>query len=57
VSGTIAETIIYDITNHPVQAAQITKIIKGRVVQGKPPMDIQSNADIIIVLGTDFMTP
>ncbi len=57
VSGTIAETIIYDITNHPVQAAQITKIINGRVVQGKPPMDIQSNADIIIVLGTDFVTP
>lgn len=57
VSGTIVETIIYDITNHPVQAAQITKIINGRVVQGKPPMDIQSNADIIIVLGTDFVSP
>jgi len=57
VSGSIPETIIYDITNHPVQAAQITKIIRGRVVQGAPPMDIQSSADIIIVLGTDFVTP
>ena len=57
VSGTIPETIIYDINNHPVQAAQITKLIKGRVVQGPPPMDIQSSADIIIVLGTDFVAP
>lgn len=57
VTGSIPETIIYDITNHPVQAAQITKIIRGRVVQGAPPMDIQSSADIIIVLGTDFVTP
>ncbi|MFM2308618.1 MAG: hypothetical protein RLY87_738 [Chloroflexota bacterium] len=57
VSGTVPETIIYDINNHPVQAAQITKIIRGRVVQGPPPMDIQSTADIIIVLGTDFVAP
>ncbi len=57
VSGTIAETIIYDITNHPMQAMQITKIINGRIVQGKPPMDIQSDADIIVVLGTDQLTP
>ena len=57
VSGTIQETIIYDITNHPIQAVQITKIISGKVVQGAPPMDIQTNADIIIVLGTDFGAP
>ena len=54
VAGTVPETIIYDITNHPQQANQLTKIINGRVVRGSPPMDIQSNADIIIVLGTDF---
>lgn len=54
VAGTVPETIIYDITNHPIQANQLTQLIDARVVRGSPPMDIQSSADIIVVLGTDY---
>lgn len=53
----ITETIIYDVNGHPQQAAQIAKIIPGRVVTGPPPTTIQSSADIVIVVGSDNANP
>lgn len=49
-----AETIIYDLNNHPKQAASIAKLIPGRIVTDKLPAPLQSSADIVIVLGADI---
>lgn len=51
------ETIIYDVNGHPQQAANIAQLVAGRVVVGLPPTSIQSSADIIILVGTDSVTP
>jgi hypothetical protein len=52
--GDIATTtIIYDVNNHPKQAASIALLIPGKIVHDKLPANIQSNADIVIVIGTD----
>jgi len=52
--GDIATTtIIYDVNNHPKQAASIALLIPGTVVHGKLPANILSNADIVIIIGTD----
>ncbi|MEY2845196.1 MAG: hypothetical protein RL076_742 [Chloroflexota bacterium] len=48
------ETIIYDLNNHPKQAASIALLIPGKVVTDKLPAPLQSTADIVIVLGTDI---
>jgi len=53
----ITETIIYDVNGHPQQAAQIAKIIPGKVVAGPLPESIQSSADIVIVVGSDNANP
>ena len=52
-----AETIIYDVTGHPQQAAKLAQLLTGRVVVGLPPTSIQSSADIIIIVGTDATKP
>lgn len=49
-----SETIIYDLTNHPKQAASIAQLIPGRIVTTPLPASLQSSADIVIVLGTDI---
>ena len=55
VLGDIATTtIIYDVNNHPKQAASIAQIIPGKVVTDKLPANIISSADIVIVVGTDI---
>lgn len=51
------ETLIYDVTGHPAQAASIAKMLAGRVVVGLPPATIQSSADIIILVGTNAANP
>ncbi|MFZ9857729.1 MAG: LCP family protein [Roseiflexaceae bacterium] len=51
------ETIIYDVTGHPQQAAQIAQLVPGRVVIGLPPTSIRSSADIIVLVGTDSAKP
>lgn len=48
------ETVIYDLTNHPKQAASIAKLIPGRIVTDPLPVPLQSSADIVIVLGMDI---
>jgi hypothetical protein len=48
------ETIIYDLNNHPKQAASIAQLIPGKVVTDKLPAPLQSTADIVIVLGSDI---
>ncbi|MFM7678599.1 MAG: LCP family protein, partial [Roseiflexaceae bacterium] len=48
------ETIIYDLNNHPKQAASIAQLIAGKVVTDKLPAPMQSTADIVIVLGSDI---
>jgi hypothetical protein len=54
VLGDVATTtIIYDVNNHPKQAASIAQLIPGKVVHGKLPANIISSADIVIVVGTD----
>jgi hypothetical protein len=53
----VTDTIIYDVNGHPQQAAQIAKIIPGRVVTGPPPATIQSSADIVVVVGSDNVNP
>ena len=53
----VTDTIIYDVNGHPQQAAQIAKIIPGRVVTGPLPTTIQSSADIVIVVGSDNVNP
>lgn len=52
-----AETIIYDVTGHPQQAATIAQLLAGRVVVGLPPTGIQSSADIIVMVGTNAANP
>ena len=52
-----AETIIYDVTGHPQQAATIAQLLNGRVVAGLPPTTIQSSADIIVMVGTNSANP
>jgi hypothetical protein len=51
------ETVIYDVTGHPEQAAKIAQRVAGRVVVGLPPISIRSSADIIVVVGTDTANP
>lgn len=51
------ETIIYDVTGHPQQAAKIAQLLAGRVVIGLPPTTVQSNADIIVIAGADLKLP
>ncbi len=54
VLGDVATTtIIYDVNNHPKQAASIAQLIPGKVLHEKPPANIVSSADIVIVVGTD----
>jgi hypothetical protein len=54
VLGDVATTtIIYDVNDHPKQAASIAQLIPGKVVHGKLPANIISSADIVIVVGTD----
>lgn len=48
------ETIIYDLNNHPKQAASIALLIPGKVVTDTLPAPLQSTADIVIVLGADI---
>lgn len=51
------ETVVYDVTGYPEQAAKIAKRVAGRVVVGLPPTSIRSSADIIVVVGTDTAKP
>ena len=46
-------TIIYDVNNHPKQAASIALLVPGKVIHDKLPANIQSSADIVIIIGTD----
>lgn len=51
------ETVIYDVTGHPQQAAKIAQQLAGRVVTGLPPTSIQSSADIIVMVGSSAANP
>ena len=51
------ETVIYDVTGHPQQAAKIAQLVAGRVVVGLPPTSVQSSADIIVIVGTESVEP